>query len=814
MVRRKDATVTGTYLAQAPSGLACCGDLPWGAHFCHLYETREDLIDTLVPFFAEGLRNHELCLWVTSEPLDAVDAAAALAVQVDDLASYLASGQLLIVDHAEWYTQAGGLAPDTLLMAWIELEQKALAGGFRGLRATGNTSFLKTLDGWTRFEGYERRVSEAFAGRRLIAMCSYHLGQTNGAHVIDVVRSHQFAVARRNGQWEVIESAALSLAKRELQKTNVELESRVTVRTSELALALTALEAQKRELEQALQARDSTERQLQAELEDARLLQRISAAIAQEEAVDGLFETLLDAAAAVMKSDFASMQQWIAARDELELIGHRGFTDAAAKRWAIVGADGATTCGMALKARQRVIVEDARSCDFIVGSVDAAVFEQTGIRAVQTTPLLSRAGHLVGMISTHWREPHRPGERELRLLDVIARQAADLIERSGTIASLRVQAQQLLEADHRKNEFLATLAHELRNPLAPIRNGLAVLRTGRAELAGRVLPMMERQLGYMVRLIDDLLDVSRVSRGLITLQREAVKLQTIVELAVETSRPLLDASSHEFSVTLPGHPVWIDGDATRLAQVISNVLNNAAKYTPEGGTIKLAAQRFAGSVEIQVTDTGIGIPDDMLDRVFDQFAQVSEALDRSQGGLGLGLSLAKRLVDMHGGAIHAESAGPQQGSSFHIRLPTIDAPEALVQPDPDGALNGIRCSLRILVVDDNRDAAESLELLLQYDGHETAVECDSTQALARALAFRPDVVFLDLGMPGLHGFDLAKLLRARPEFSSTTLVALSGWGAAEDRERSQQAGIHHHLTKPFATAELKRLLADRSVRRG
>lgn len=798
--------------SRAPSGLSCCSHLHWGAHFCHLYETRDDLLDTLVPFFAEGLANNEQCLWVTSDPLDVSAATAALAARVPNLAELLDLGQIQIVDHSAWHTRASHLDSDSLIAAWIEAEQAAIAAGYAGLRATGNVTFLRSREAWRDFERYESKVTEAFAGRRLIGLCSYQVGMTNGADVLDVVRNHEFAIAHRNGTWELIESAALISAKRALHEANQDLERRVAARTAELRDALATVESQKRELEQALSERAQAQRRLEEQLADAHLLQEVSSTLIDEQAVQGLYERLLAVASQVMRSDFASMQRLHREHDALELLAHRGFSPEAVERWKWVQATSSTTCGATFRDRSRVIAADVeRSLE--VGLDDLAIFRRLGIRSVQSTPLVSRSGEFLGVISTHWREPHAPSERDLRLFDVIARQAADLIERTSAQEALRVRTEQLLEADRRKDEFLATLAHELRNPLAPIQNGLAVLKTGKLEFAPAVLPMMERQLAHMVRLIDDLLDVSRVSRGVITLKRERVKLQSVVENAVETSRPLLEAAAHRLSIRVPTQPVWLDVDATRVAQVLSNVLNNAAKYTPRGGSIELAAELGADSVQIRIRDTGVGIPKDMLAKIFDVFAQVEQSMDRAQGGLGLGLSLAKRLVEMHGGAIEAHSDGPGHGSTFVIRLPLpLSDIVPAIAPDALAEQPAAKQGMRILVVDDNADAAESLAVLLNYSGHETRAVHEPRSALGAALEFNPELVFLDLGMPYLSGFDLAAQLREQPSLKDTVLVALSGWGADEDRLRSKQAGIDHHLTKPVRLQDIESLLAHVSTK--
>ncbi|HYC41969.1 MAG TPA: MEDS domain-containing protein [Noviherbaspirillum sp.] len=804
---------TNTLLAKTPSGISCCGELHWGSHFCHLYETREDLIDTLVPFFSAGLINNDKCLWVTSAPLDAAAATAALAEKMPDFALYLSRGQIQIIDYPEWYTRIGKMDADSVLQSWVGAEQQALAEGFSGLRVTGNVTFIKSREEWRAFDQYEARVAETFAGRRIIGLCSYHLGMANGNDILDVVRNHEFALARREGVWQMIENAAVKLAKQELQSTNARLEQRVEERTIELRNALATVEEQKRELEAVLQMRDESQRQLEAELADAQLLHSISATLINEGVVGDFYQKLVDAAALVMRSDFASMQRFDPERGALQIIAHRGFEAEALAFWEWVPALRPTSCGMALHRHERFIVPDFEAWEYAAGSEDLAAFQAGGVRAAQSTPLLSRSGTLVGMISTHWKRPHQPAERDLRLLDIIARQAADLIERNAAAEALQEQTERLLEADRRKDVFLATLAHELRNPLAPIQTGLAVLKIGKPENMQRVLTMMERQLSHMVRLIDELLDVSRVSRGLVTLKRERVKLNAIIDSAIETSRPLLEAARHQLTVTLPTEAVWMEVDATRVAQVLSNLLNNAAKYTPEGGRIELVAESIGAEVRIRVTDTGIGIPAEMLQKIFDLFTRVDEAVERSQSGLGVGLSLARQLAELHGGSIAAASEGVGRGATFTVRLPACDAPQEVMTGEEGESRVAGKSSTRVLIVDDNADAAETLALLLEGLGHSTCVVCEAPKAMNAALSFQPEVAFLDLGMPQLNGFDLARQLREQPALASLVLVALSGWGSEEDRARGRNAGIDHHLTKPVLMNAVQGILDSIRTRR-
>jgi CheY-like chemotaxis protein/two-component sensor histidine kinase len=356
------------------------------------------------------------------------------------------------------------------------------------------------------------------------------------------------------------------------------------------------------------------------------------------------------------------------------------------------------------------------------------------------------------------------------------------------------------------------LAHELRNPLAPIGNALQILRVARDDGAtfAQVQGILDRQLGQMVRLVDDLLDVSRISRGKIDLRTERLEVARVVESALETSRPLLEEAKHELTVRVPPQPLCIVGDSTRLAQVLSNLLNNSAKYTPAGGQIGLTVERQDRHVAIRVRDNGVGIPADMLPGVFELFTQDDRSLHRAQGGLGIGLTLARRLVEMHGGTIEAHSAGEGTGSEFVVRLP-LASDDA--KPPPDGAREGGAAAARpparhVLVVDDNQDSAESLGTLLKLLGHEVRTAHDGPSALETAREFRPEVVLLDIGMPGMNGYDVARRMRTMPEVRDALLVAQTGWGQDDDRRQSKEAGFNDHLVKPVDLDDLQRLLAS------
>jgi PAS domain S-box-containing protein len=366
----------------------------------------------------------------------------------------------------------------------------------------------------------------------------------------------------------------------------------------------------------------------------------------------------------------------------------------------------------------------------------------------------------------------------------------------------------LKEADRRKDEFLATPAHELRNPLAPLRNALQIMRlSADPQAREQASTMMERQLGQMVRPVDDLMDVNRITRGKMDLRRERVELAAVVSNAVEASRPLVERMGHALTVTLPERPVVLDADLTRLVQVFMNLLNNAAKYTDPGGRIGLSAECRGGEVMVSVRDTGVGIPPDKLQSIFDMFAQVDRSLEKAQGGLGIGLTLVKRLVEMHGGGVEARSGGHGRGSEFVVRLPVPRFSAEQPRNEADNATAPPTAARRILVADDNRDAANSLAMLLRIMGNEAQTAHDGLKALAVGASFKPDVVLLDIGMPKLNGYDTCRRIREQAWGREAVLVACTGWGQDDDRRKAREAGFDLHMVKPIDTTALEKKLA-------
>jgi PAS domain S-box-containing protein len=546
-------------------------------------------------------------------------------------------------------------------------------------------------------------------------------------------------------------------------------------------------------------ARDITAKK--REEEGLRLLQGMSVRLSTALDEDYILGEALRTAAAIQGTGMGLLLVLSPTEDELVVGASLGFDAEALAAFPAIrpGQGGFAAC---LEQEGRVIIENAAADPCMAGFLE--VFRRLGIKAIHSTPLTTRSGKALGVLSTQFTGPHRPSEQELSLVDLCARQAVDFFENARLYTELR-------EADRAKNDFLAILAHELRNPLAPIRNTVETVRlTGAHSPELRAgLGVIDRQILLMTRLIDDLLDVSRITQNKLELRKERLELADVIHAAVESSRPILTARAHDFGVDLPPEPIMLEADLARLAQVTSNLLNNAAKYTERGGRIRLTARREGNEAIVSVRDNGIGIPEQLQARVFDMFAQVEHSLDRSEGGLGIGLHLARKLAEMHGGNLSVRSAGSGKGSEFTLRLPVPEEPapqrRCFVS---DWAPQSLGSPLRILVVDDNRDSADSLGLLLEIPGNVVRIAYDGLHAVEMAAEFRPDVVLLDIGLPKLDGYQVAQRIRQQPGGMDLTLIALTGWGQEEARVRAKQAGFDSHLVKPVDPGLLLRHLGS------
>ncbi len=463
-------------------------------------------------------------------------------------------------------------------------------------------------------------------------------------------------------------------------------------------------------------------------------------------------------------------------------------------------------CGLPLEDVFKIVNEQTHQT--VENPAAKALREGTVVGLANHTLLINKQG--VELAIDDSASPIRNSEGEIAGVVLVFR---DVAIRRQAEKALHERSEQLAEADRLKNEFLAMLAHELRNPLAPIQNALQLIRTQgfeKTDNAPDLSAIMERQVESLVRLVDDLLDVSRITRGKIGIHKQPVDVNAIVSRAVESSRPLVDARHQKLEVSLPQEPIRVDADITRMTQVLLNLLNNAAKYTPKNGHICLNVERDRGEVVFRVRDDGVGIRPEMLSKVFDLFSQSEQTLDRSEGGLGIGLTLARRLTEMHGGTVAAFSDGPGKGSEFIVRIPILKehspiAASATEKATTDGK-PGKSAGQRILVVDDNRDAANTMALLLRKWGHDLYMAYDGHEAVTAAETHKPDLILLDIGLPGRDGYEVARLIRAQPELAGTTIVALTGYGTEKDRQRSRAAGFDEHIIKPVDFNRLKELI--------
>lgn len=457
------------------------------------------------------------------------------------------------------------------------------------------------------------------------------------------------------------------------------------------------------------------------------------------------------------------------------------------------------SCGTAAFRGEQVIVSDIDADPLWADYKELAL--KHGFRACWSTPIMSSHEKVLGTFAVYADTPRYPTPAELQLVEILTRTAGIAIERRRDEKALR-------DADRRKDEFLATLAHELRNPLAPIKNSLELMKraSGNAELIEKSRATMKRQIDHMVHLIDDLLDVSRITSNKLELKRGKVELASIIHNALEACRPHSELAGHNLSVELPPEPIYLDADPIRLTQVFGNLLNNSCKYTKPGGNIWVTAQRTNGEVQVCVKDTGVGIPTDMLPRVFDLFTQVDRSRELSEGGLGIGLSLVKWLVEKHDGSVTAHSDGPGAGSEFVVRLPLVSADANAEERAPAITDDASGAARRILIVDDNQDNADSLDLLLRLGGNDTRTAGDGVEAVQVAGEFRPDVILLDIGLPRMNGYDTCRTIRRQPWGKDMIMVALTGWGQDEDRRKAKEAGFNGHMVKPVNHEDLMETL--------
>jgi signal transduction histidine kinase/CheY-like chemotaxis protein len=571
------------------SGIDAIGHAGWGTHFCHFYETKQDLVDMLVPYFEAGLRDNESCLWVASDALGADEAETALVEALPDFKDYLTRGQIAFRTASDWYVPDGNFRGEAVIAEWVRHERESRSQGFEGLRVTGDTFWLDRT-GWHDFAEYETHLNRSLGQYRIICLCSYCMDRCTASDVLDVCNTHQFALTRRHGDWQLVQSDSLAVARTELEQANAELEARVEARTRDLELLL-----------------------------------------------------------------------------------------------------------------------------------------------------------------------------------------------------------------KERDEFLAMLSHELRNPLAPLESAVEVIRRSVPDEspASGASNIVARQVRNLSVILNDLLEADRTVRGMFAIDPAPVALAAIVEEALDAIRPATAQNGQTVVIESLDHSAQIVGDRVRLNQVFVNLLNNAATYAPAHGRIVVSMKVNADETRVCVSDDGLGVPEALRERVFSLFVQGPRGLDRSEGGFGIGLAVARQIVERHGGSLTLEQAPSGRWAQFAVTLPSRLATGASTAP----------CR-RILVVDDEPDIVAATSALLEMEGHLVRTALDGASALEIARTFQPHIVFADIGMPHIDGYELARKLRHRPETAGALMVAVTGYGTETDRERSRQAGFDRHLVKPVRPAALLDLIGS------
>jgi PAS domain S-box-containing protein len=869
-----------------PTGIDIIDGAPWGTHFCHFYADDEELADVLVPYFKAGLEANEHCLWVTAPPFDVGRAYDALSQVVKDIDRYLESGRLEILPHTEWYLRDGVFEKERVLKGWLEKFERAKVAGCEGLRLSGSTAWVSE-DDWLHFTEYEASVDRLVSQHAILALCSYSLHQCGVANVADVIKNHQFALVRRRGTWELIESCdrqrikeahlqALTLERERLAVTLQSIgDAVVATDTNGDVMMLNPLaeslcgwslaEARGRPLQQVLQLQDERTGAPVADLRlerehpgaDNRVLvlclrdgSRRCVAVttapirAADQRIQGLVLVLRDVTAerlAECKREEALRRFELLAGTAGELLQARDperiayslctrvmehldchvffnyLVDESAKRLhlnacaglapddvrALEWLDfGVAVCGAVAQCGTRIIVGDVQTID----DPRTTLVRKHGVRAYACHPLLGPGGCVLGTLSFGTKDRDSFNDSELSLMKAVTDQVAVAMVRLRDEASLRRSEEALREVDRRKNDFLAVLSHELRNPLAPISNSLYILEraTATEEQTKRARAVLIRQVEHLSRLVDDLLDVTRITRNKVALRRECFELQDLVRRVVDDQRGLFERASRHLELKECDLALTVDADPTRIAQILSNLLQNAVRFTSVGGrtVVTVTGDRNSERASIQVTDDGVGIAPELQPFLFEPFMQVNTTLDRKNSGLGLGLSLVKGLVELHGGDISVRSQGVGCGTTFIVRLPARIVRRTIPSPT---YVERTMTPRRVLVIEDNQDAAETLREVLRFGHHDVEIAYDGFEGLRKARTFKPEIVLCDIGLPGMTGYDVARAMRREDALKSAHLVALTGYALPEDRQRATDAGFDRHLPKPSSARMLEEI---------
>lgn len=740
-------------------------DLERGDHVCMVYDNQAEQMAAAIPFILHGLTARECCIYIADDR-SVEGVLAALAGRGINVARERDRGALQILTERESYLKYGQFDPSEMVDTLSRATEDAVRRGFEGFRVTGEMTWaLGDETGCDRLIEYEALLNRFFPGSKATAICQYNRQRFSPTIIRDVLRTHPHVVLGNNLCTNLYYEPPEFLLQGGNEAERVEWMVRQLRRNEEAFAEIRRANAALRESEESFRSVVTRRKQAEADLA------RVSA---DSDRRKRLYETILS-----NTPDLA----YVFGLDHRFTYANEGLLKMWGKTWEEAIGKNCLELGY-----------EPWHAEMHSREIDQVVATKKPIRG--EVPFTGTFGR---RIYDYIFVPVFGADGEV---EAVAGTTRDVTDR-------KVMEDELRDADRRKDNFIALLAHELRNPLAPLRNGLQVLRLAGddAEALSRARDMMDRQLAHMVRLIDDLLDISRINRNKMELRRERVALSDIVASAVETVRPLIDEARHELSVTLPGGPVYLNADLTRLAQVFSNLLTNSAKYTPQEGKIWITSERAGSGITITVRDTGIGIPAESLACIFDMFSQVDRSIERDTGGLGIGLALVKGLVEMHGGTVKAASDGLGKGSTFTVSLPLLDS-RGTSADDPNKANTVQRTSRRILVVDDNKDGADSLAMMLRLLGDDVATANGGFEAVKEAERFSPEVVLMDIGMAGMDGLEATRRIREQPWGKRITIIALTGWGQENDRKRSREAGCDAHLVKPVNLPDLQKLLAE------
>lgn len=820
------------------SGIAEIVEIPWGTHFCHFHASADDLGEVFAPFLVAGLERGEEALWVTSPPLGVEEAWAAMARRVPGIDGHRKERRLEVVAPVDGFPAGRGCDPERFAADLARRLDGTLARGCAGLRLAVDTTWLGRATG-RRFTDYEAAIGRLVGQNHLLALCSHPLERCGGAEMAAILDAHAFALIRRGDSLKVMD---ISDRRRARQSTGKELrESAVRFRlvfdrmTEGFALHEILTDEHGRPCDfRFLEVNRGFERQTGLRRE-AIVGRRVLEVLPdyERQQIEAFGEVALTGIPATFERYEASLRRWYrtsAFRTEprrfgvvlLDITEEKRVEDALRESAARLNkAEGIAHLGSweLDLVENRLTWSDEAFRIFGLEPQDFGATYETFLQAIHPDDRASLDAAYTDSIRKHrdsYEVQHRivrPSTGEVRVVHEKCEHVRDAAGRTvrsvGMVHDITEQVrakEALLEADRRRSEFLAVLSHELRNPLAPIRNSLFVL--GRAppggELAQRATAVIDRQVTHLIRLVDDLLDLTRICRGKFRLHRERLELSGLVQRTLEDHRAAFAVNGVLVESRLAAEPMWLTGDPTRIAQAFGNLLGNAAKFTPRGGRVAISLDREGETAVLRTRDDGVGIAPEVFDHLFEPFSQAARTLDRSRGGLGLGLSLVKVLVELHGGSVRASSDGPGRGAEFTVRLPLGVAPEVMPPPDETEAAR----PRRVLVVEDNVDAADSLKEALELLGHEVRVAYDGTEGLTVARGFRPEVVLCDIGLPSMDGYQVARLFQADQVLRETVLVALTGYAQPEDRRRATEAGFAFHLAKPLSIEDLERVLAS------